>query len=120
MGKKSRDKGARNERNIVELIQRHGVEAKRVPLSGMMSGYKGDIKMGSWNIECKVRANGFKQIYNWLDDCKKNDIDFLIIKADRRDAQVVMDLRDLLDILLDRHTKTINQIRIPQMAKWGH
>ena len=51
---------------------------------------------------------------------KKNDIDFLIIKADRRDAQVVMDLRDLLDILLDRHTKTINQIRVPQMAKWGH
>lgn len=119
MGKASRDKGARNERNIVDLIQRHGVEAKRVPLSGMMSGYKGDIQMGSWNIECKVRANGFKQIYNWLDDCEKNDVDFLIIKADRRDAKVVMDLRDLLDILCGKHTKTITQMRSAYDPKWS-
>ena len=116
MGKKSRDKGARNERKIVEIIQSHGVEAKRVPLSGAATGFKGDIQMGTWTIECKVRANGFKQIYDWLD----GDSDFLVISRDRSPPLAVMDLRDLLDILAGRHTKTIKQMQIPQMCKWGH
>ena len=116
MGKKSRDKVARNERKIVEIIQSHGVEAKRVPLSGAATGFKGDIQMGTWTIECKVRANGFKQIYDWLD----GDSDFLVIGRDRSPPLAVIDLRDLLDILAGRHTKTIKQMQIPQMCKWGH
>lgn len=115
MGKASRDKGARNERKIVDLIQQHGVEAKRVPLSGAATGFKGDIQMGSWTIECKVRANGFKQIYDWLD----GDSDFLVIGRDRSPPLAVLDLRDLLDILCSKHTKTITQMRSPYDPKWS-
>lgn len=114
MGKFSRDKGARNERKLVNIIQSHGIEAVRVPLSGAATGFKGDIKMGQWTIEAKLRAEGFKQIYDWID----GDCDFLVIGRDRSPPLAVLDLRDLLDILAGRHTKTINQIRLHQ-AKWG-
>ena len=114
MGKFSRDKGARNERKLVNLIQSHGIDAKRVPLSGAADGFKGDIIMGQWTIEAKLRADGFKQIYDWLD----GDSDLLVIGRDRSPPLAVLDLRDLLDILAGRHTKTIDQIRLHQ-AKWG-
>lgn len=114
MGKFSRDKGARNERKLVNLIQSHGIDAKRVPLSGAADGFKGDIIMGQWTIEAKLRADGFKQIYDWID----GDSDLLVIGRDRSPPLAVLDLRDLLDILAGRHTKTIDQIRTHQ-AKWG-
>ncbi len=114
MGKFSRDKGARNERKLVNMIQSHGIDAKRVPLSGAADGFKGDIIMGQWTIEAKLRADGFKQIYDWID----GDSDLLVIGRDRSPPLAVLDLRDLLDILAGRHTKTIDQIRLHQ-AKWG-
>jgi Holliday junction resolvase len=38
MGKKSRDKGARIEREMVHALQDEGFAAERVPLSGAMRG----------------------------------------------------------------------------------
>jgi hypothetical protein len=70
-GKKSRDKGARRER---EMVRRYmdipGVFAHRVPLSGAVEGYRGDIKcyVGPHEFTCemKARASGFQQLYKWL------------------------------------------------------
>ena len=38
-------------------------------------------------IECKARADGFREFYNWLDER-----DVLIIKSDRREPLVVVRL----------------------------
>ena len=106
MGKKSRDKGARSERALVNLLREGGLAALRVPLSGASKGFKGDVVIRGcvnnpnkdetggcdcpdFRIESKVRANGFKQIYNWLDG---NDA--LAIKADNKEWLVVVPLKE--------------------------
>ncbi len=89
-GKRSRDKGARREREIVHrYMEIPGVFSERIPLSGAMGTYKGDVKIfaGSheWTAEIKARASGFKQLYTWLGD---NDLLHLI--ADRQEPLVVL------------------------------
>lgn len=105
MGKPSRDKGARFEREIVSIAQAHDLKAIRVPLSGATDFAKGDVVVSNdldrWTIEAKKRANGFKTIYQWLE---KGDCDLLVIGADRKPALAVMPLGDYFDLLAGRHT----------------
>ena len=71
-GKASRDKGSRRERELVaELIDRHQWrDVFRVPLSGAMQGYKGDVigrppGMGTqWVLEAKARKGTFMRVYH--------------------------------------------------------
>lgn len=93
-GKKSRDKGARSERAIVNLFRDHGVASERVPLSGAAGGsFAGDIIVDlagkQITLEAKVRAGGFKQIYEWLG----NNFG-LVIKSDRNPPLIVIRLED--------------------------
>jgi Holliday junction resolvase len=97
-GRTSRDKGNRLERAIVHLLQDHGLAAERVPLSGSAGGsFSGDVTTPligrDLTIECKSRAKGFLKLYAWLEGR-----DVLIIKADRRDALVVLPLRLAVEI----------------------
>ncbi len=97
-GKKSRDKGARGERHLVNFLQDHGFAAERVPLSGAAGGsFKGDVSVpiggADRRLEVKVRADGFREIYGWLAENYA-----LVIKADRRDTLVVLRLRDGIEI----------------------
>ncbi len=99
MGKPSRDKGQRRERQIVALHTDLGVHAERVPLSGA-SRYQGngaDIDIyidgedaGALVGEVKSRANGegFKTLERWLG---ANDMLFLV--RDRADPLVVVPWR---------------------------
>jgi Holliday junction resolvase len=97
-GRQSRQKGDRFERAIVRLLQDAGFGATRVPLSGSVGGkYSGDISLPLLGrdlcIECKHRADGFRELYAWLEDR-----DLLIVKADRRDALVILPLKTAIDI----------------------
>lgn len=99
MGKRSRDKGARFEREVVHILQDHGRAGERVPLSGAAGGsYTQDVTApvlgDDWRLECKSRARDFTRIYDWLDGA-----DALVIKADRKRPLVVLDLRRALKIL---------------------
>lgn len=92
MGKKSRDKGNRVERLIVKAIIAHGLDAQRVPLSGAALGrFSGDILTTvageNWTGECKARARGFAQLYDWL-----GEHEFLVVKADHKPPLVVLPL----------------------------
>lgn len=114
MGKMQRDKGARFERQVVKALNEGGIKAERIPLSGAAGGsFKGDIvamlplpvsnialnwaasrgetKPTSFPItlELKKRAEGFKQIYSWLEG---NDA--LVIGADRKDPLIVIPLSE--------------------------
>lgn len=112
-GKKSRDKGARREREIVHrYMDIRGVFAERIPLSGAMGTYKGDVKVyaGSheWTAEIKARATGFKQLYTWLG---KNDILHLI--ADRQEPLVVLPWFLWKCIVEKLSTEGIHEIQTP-------
>lgn len=95
MGKKSRDKGNRVERLIVQALRNSGfADAQRVPLSGAALGaFAGDVSLSvcaeNWRGEVKCRATGFGQLYAWLDPVR-----FLVVKADHKDPLIVMRLSD--------------------------
>jgi hypothetical protein len=97
-GRKSRDKGNRAERALVRALQDKGLAAERVPLSGSAGGsYCGDLTVPLLGrdhiVEVKVRADGFRQLYDWL-----NGRDLLVVKADRREPLVVLPLPLAIEI----------------------
>lgn len=70
-GRKSRSKGYRAENNLVHELKRQGIESKRVPCSGAVRGFKGDLIVSVGNrdvsIEVKCRKDEFKPIYALFD-----------------------------------------------------
>ena len=102
-GKPSRDKGARVEREIVNLLKENGLFAERVPLSGAAGGsYSGDVRFGkscaNWVGEVKARkdGSGFKTLDRWL-----GDNDTLFLKKNNADIMVVLPLDRFLELMTD-------------------
>ncbi len=93
-GKRPKRKGDRAEREVVKRLVEAGLTAKRVPLSGNVTGYPGDVcvtlKGRELCLEVKARKD-FKTLYDWLEHR-----DGLILKADRKEPLIVMRLNDLL------------------------
>lgn len=94
MGKMQRNKGYRGEHNLVRILKESGIKAKRIPLSGATEFQKGDVQIQDFIAEVKLRKNGFKQIYKWLENS-----DILFIKADRKPYLAVIPLELLVDLL---------------------
>lgn len=74
MGKMSRSKGQRVERQALALLRSFGLDADRVPLSGAAGGrYADDLVIyhdaGEWRCEVKGRATGtgFARLYEWME-----------------------------------------------------
>ena len=98
-GKRSRDKGMRMEREVVNALLEAGISAERVPLSGAAGGsYTGDLTFAAlgedWTGEVKSRASGFSQLYDWL-----GSNDALFVRRDR-DRWLVVIPFDRLERLL--------------------
>lgn len=76
-GKRSRDKGARRERELVHYLQGCEIPAKRVPLSGAARGFKADVIATvdgvEYKIEVKSRAKDYDRIYELFDSIEEND-----------------------------------------------
>lgn len=95
MGKASRDKGGRREREFVNHWRALEVRAERVPLSGAAGGsYTGDV---DWyplgrdeaplvgEIKARKEGAGFKTLTRWL-----GANDFLILHADHSERLYVV------------------------------
>jgi hypothetical protein len=97
-GKRSRQKGDREERMIVNLLQEAGLAAERIPLSGAAGGsFCGDVTVPIQGVdrrfEAKVRANGFREIYAWLGSNYG-----LFIRSDRNPGLVVLRIADFVEL----------------------
>lgn len=100
MASRSKQKGDRDERQIVGEAIQAGLSARKIPLSGAVEGWKGDVIVtdatgADWLGEAKVRATGFRQLYGWL----RPYIDFLSVRADRQERLVVMRWSTFLALL---------------------
>lgn len=89
-----RQKGDRFERQCVHDLEKLGVTAERVPLSGAAGGSFGsdlivDVCGSSERIECKTRKRAWGDLFGWLPGNFA-----LFIKADRTDTLVVMSLEN--------------------------
>ena len=106
MGKASRDKGARRERQIVDLHRDAGIKSERVPLSGAMrfrNTEKTDVDVyargddeAPFVCEVKARANGegFKTLEGWL-----GEADALFLVRDRAEPLVLLPADRWLELL---------------------
>ena len=102
MGKASRDKGLRRERAIVDLHNKCGLRAERVPLSGA-THYRGngaDVDLyvrGEQPVKAEVKArgdgDGFRTLERWL-----GGNDALFLWRDRAAPFVVLPLHVWLEI----------------------
>ena len=87
MGKASRDKGGRRERELVNHWRARGVKSERVPLSGAAGGsYAGDVDLYAFGpddaplvgeVKARKSGGGFKTITSWL-----ANNDFLVLHED--------------------------------------
>ena len=95
MGKPSRDKGQRRERQVVALHVDLGIPAERVPLSGASRyrGNGGDVDIYPWppdgpplcgEVKSRRNGEGFVTLERWLGE---NDCLFLV--RDRQEPMVV-------------------------------
>lgn len=94
MPSKSKSKGDREERDVVNIHRELGLTVMRTLEAGARSDGSDtwDIDLywrGKENTpligECKLRAKGFKQIYEWL-----GENDFLTIRSDRNERLYVV------------------------------
>src|SRR5690554_5119255 len=82
MGRSQRRKGVEAEREFARLIG-----GRRVPLSGAQEGWRGDVVGMGLTWECKRRADGWRELYRWLEQ-----VDAVAIRSDRRPWLVVIPL----------------------------
>jgi len=98
MGIKSRRKGARVELKILHQLQDAGIDAEKLSYAWKKTH---DIRMKmlgqDHQAEIKCRANGFKQLYAWLEP-----VNLLIVCADRRDPLAVVPMSLLIDLIKSR------------------
>ncbi len=95
MGKSQRDKGARREREFADLIG-----GRRTPLSGAVEGFPNDVEGMGLSWEVKARKNGFKTLYEWIED-EREAPDALALKADRKQWLVVLTLEQFQKLMKD-------------------
>ena len=113
-GKRSRDKGNRLERLVVNTLRAAGQDASRVPLSGAAGGdFQNDIQWKlatqTLNLECKARAHGFSFLYDNL----KPSVP-LIIKADSKEPLFVCTLSQAIDLIGNRNISAqVNTLESP-------
>ncbi len=102
MANRSKEKGDREERAVVHTFRDEGYTVERTLESGARSDGSDpwDINLetsqGVLRGECKILKNGFKTIYNWFD---KTNIDFLTIRADKKERLYVVPERVFLNFL---------------------
>jgi hypothetical protein len=93
----SKRKGSHFEREVVAFLQEQGIAALKIPLSGAVSGFEGDITCPvrglDKKLECKRRARAFGTLYGWLAG------NFgLVLRDDKTEPLVLMRLKDWADL----------------------
>ena len=125
MGRMSRAKGARIERELVNRLRDEGIYAERVPLSGAAGGsFSGDVVIpidgnskaiegvNELRAEVTARSNGegFAQLEKW-----KADNDLLFLKKDRSEPIVVMNWELFTQLLTNDNSP--HAITVPEREK---
>jgi hypothetical protein len=103
-GRKSREKGRRAELALVHFLQNLGFAAEKTSRTGYTGSDLTVPLLGrDCTVEVKVRANGFRELYRWLQDS-----DLLIIRSDRHEPLVVVPLKLAAEIAtIAEHKKGI-------------
>jgi hypothetical protein len=95
MSRRSRDKGARREREVLHLAQEAAFAAtKRSAKYKAGHDLTWPLLDREWRVEVKARANGFREFYRW-----RQDRHAVVIKADRERWLLVVPLLDAISAM---------------------
>lgn len=112
-GRKSRNKGASYERELVNWFLEHGFFAERVPLSGATEYSKSDIDLyihgakGDDAPDIIIEAKRRKQLPGWLKKGFEDGANVVIMREDNGQSYVV----EPLDIWFARATNGVSHVR---------
>ncbi len=97
MSHPSKRKGSAFELEIARAFQDCGIAAEKMPLSGALPDYPGDVTAAVRGVDrsfqCKRRARAFSTLYGYLSGAYA-----AIIRDDRTETLVVMRLTDFMDL----------------------
>lgn len=99
-GKRSKRKGYDGEAEVVKLLQKNGIDAERVPLSGALKSekYSCDVVLPNGKrIEVKRRKSGLKTIQKWLQEDENSN--YIFFREDFGDWIVIMPLMEFLELV---------------------
>jgi len=89
MGKMQKNKGRRLEQEVVNIFKRSGIPAERISPMESAGTRKGDVLIAdTWKVEVK----GGQQVPKFLYNARKEGEDMLIMKRDRKQWLICMDL----------------------------
>lgn len=103
MGAKSRRKGKSAEREIVSLAREHGLTAVRTWQTAQSPDpvtRKCDVRVAGRSFQVKVSANGFKKLYDELED-----VCGFFLRRDRGEWLVVLRAEDYLQLVREAAQK---------------
>jgi hypothetical protein len=98
-GSSAKRKGSAFEREVVNLLQSHGIAAEKVPLSGAVKGgkYEADVDCPvrgvDRKLECKRWKGGFKTINKFIEGNYG-----LVVRDDHCEALIVLRLKDFAEL----------------------
>lgn len=95
MGRSQRRKGANAERELVKILEEHGIFAARI-LEQCRSARLADLETAIGLIEVKRRARAWGDLY---DAHEQNDAEIVMHRADGRGWLVSMELDEFIDLL---------------------
>ena len=96
-GRMSHRKGYIFEHDVVAHLRSHGIEARRIPLSGGDPNEPGDIEIAGFGLcEAKNRESIGEYLWEWLADNQA-----LFLKRNRREPLVVMQLEEWEKLICD-------------------
>lgn len=103
IGKRSKKKGYEGEREVVELLNKYGIEAERVPLSGALKcdKYSCDVHITEIDkrVEVKRRKSGMKTIQKWLEEDANSNYIFFREDGDREGWLVIMPYMEFVELV---------------------
>ena len=104
-GKRSKRKGYDGEAEVVKLLQKNGIEAERVPLSGALKSekYSCDVVLSNGKrIEVKRRKSGLKTIQKWLEEDQNSN--YIFFREDYGDWIVIMPVVEFIGLIQEAQT----------------
>lgn len=101
MIKHAKQKGARHERDVAEILRVYGFEAQRTPLSGAIDFMKGDITTNApFFIECKnTEKTKFLEWYKKAEDQAGIKTPIIVWTSNRQDIYVFLKFTEFMDMI---------------------
>ena len=102
MGKSQRTKGAGGEREVVHMLNEHGITAKR----GQCFNHEPDIVADDFPLHLEIKRQETTKIHEWfkqaVEQCRPGKIPAVVHRRSRDQWLITMKFTDFLEVINDQ------------------